>query len=139
MKYPSRKWILAGAVALAFTAATSMFAQGVTTSAVTGLVTDTSGNAVAGADVTVIHVSSQTKATTVTRSNGEYDLSGLRPGGPYSGTVGGKGFQTAPQLAVNLSRERAPSVNFNLPSAVVTLEPVTVKASGDTTFDQGNM
>ncbi|HXN35003.1 MAG TPA: TonB-dependent receptor [Opitutaceae bacterium] len=139
MKYPSRKWILAGAVALAFTAATSMFAQGVTTSAITGLVTDTSGNAVAGADVTVVHVSSQTKSTTVTRSNGEYDLSGLRPGGPYSVTVGGKGFQTSTQTGVNLSLDRAASVNFSLTSAVVTLEPVTVEASGDTTFDQGNM
>jgi hypothetical protein len=139
MKYPSRKWILAGAVALAFTAATSMFAQGVTTAAISGLVTDSSGNGVAGADVTIVHVASQTKAITVTRSNGEYDVSGLRPGGPYSVTVGGKGYQTETQEGVYLALDRAASVDFKLSSAVVTLEPVTVGASADTTFDQGNM
>ena len=76
--------VLFAAFALSFAITTSLFGQGVTTSAITGSVTDASGAPISGAIVLVVNESTALKATTVTRSNGAYDISGLQTGGPLS-------------------------------------------------------
>src|SRR5271168_2668328 len=83
MKYPSSKWIMAGAIALAFSA-TTMFGQGVTTSEISGFVTDKAGAPISGAKVVATHIPTGTHYQTVSNSTGTYAIDGLRPGGPYS-------------------------------------------------------
>jgi len=55
-----------------------------TTSAVRGEVTATDGAPIVGAQVTLTHVPSGTRANTVSGANGGFDARGLRVGGPYT-------------------------------------------------------
>src|SRR3954470_18527877 len=79
--------ILGALVTLSFAIAGVAYGQGITTSALTGFVNDMQGKPVSGASVTVVHEPSGTRATAVTRANGQYDFSGLRVGGPYTVTA----------------------------------------------------
>lgn len=119
------KWLLASVVALLGFAATAN-AQGITTAAMTGLVTDHDGNAVAKATVTVVHQPTGSKATTVTRANGRYDLSGLRVGGPYTVTVATPANETSTQENVYLNVGGQADVDFALGTDIVKMETFTV-------------
>ena len=68
-------------------------AQGVTTSAVSGIVTDTSGVPIEGATVLAIHTPSGTQYRARSRSSGAYTLPNVRVGGPYRITTTFIGFQ----------------------------------------------
>lgn len=70
------------------------FGQGVTTSSMSGLVTDASGDALPGAVVNALHEPTGTNYTTVTRANGKYSIFNMRVGGPYKVTVSMTGFKT---------------------------------------------
>lgn len=59
------------------------FAQN-TTAGVGGVVTDSSGAPLAGAEVTITHVESGTVSRVTTDASGRYNARGLRVGGPYA-------------------------------------------------------
>jgi len=133
------RFLSAGAAALALALAGTAYGQGVTTASLSGSVKDTSGAPIAGAKVSAIHVPSGTQSTAVTRSNGEYNLEGLRPGGPYSVTVT-SAAGTKTNDGVYLDVGALARSNFSFESAVVTMEAVKVNTtSDDTTFDSGAM
>ncbi|MEJ0064811.1 MAG: carboxypeptidase regulatory-like domain-containing protein [Caulobacteraceae bacterium] len=69
--------------ALALAASTAAYAQQ-TTGSIRGQVTDDAGKPVSGVTITVTHVPTGTKATSVTGADGGYNLLNLRPGGPYT-------------------------------------------------------
>src|SRR5690348_14136929 len=69
--------------ALALAASTAVYAQQ-TTGSVRGQVTDEAGKPLGGVTVTVTHVPTGTKSTTVSEGDGSYALQNLRPGGPYT-------------------------------------------------------
>ena len=69
-----------------FFVALSASAQ-VTTSALSGVVTDENHEAMIGATITALHTPSGTKYNAVTNMDGRYTIQGMRPGGPYSVTV----------------------------------------------------
>ena len=106
-------------------------AQGVTTGAISGIVTDTQMQPVAGASVLAIHEPSGTSYEATTRADGRYSIPGMRVGGPYSVQVtyvgSGTAFepQTQEMIAVNLGV--ATDVNFNV-RAIAVQEQVTVTA-----------
>ncbi|MBQ6209901.1 MAG: carboxypeptidase regulatory-like domain-containing protein [Prevotella sp.] len=74
---------------------TTMVAQ-ITTSTMTGKVTEATpdGVAIIGATVQAVHEPSGTRYATVTNSDGRFDIQGMRTGGPYSVTVSYIGYQT---------------------------------------------
>ncbi len=132
---------MAGAVALllAFSTAIQTYGQGVTTSGIAGFVHTSDGKPVVGAKVTAVLISSGTRATTSSRSDGDFSFSGMRPGGPYTVTVEGSNFTTQSQSDIMLDVGSQVRVDFAVSNDVVKLEALTVHSSRDTIFDSGAM
>jgi Carboxypeptidase regulatory-like domain len=105
-------------------------AQGVTTSRVTGTVTDDQHRPVPGATVTAVHVPSGTTYTAVTRTDGKFDIPGMRVGGPYTVTATLNGFEAQTQENVFLNLGTAADLDFGLKVAAVAMD-VTVNAVSD--------
>ena len=104
-------------------AAAPAFAQS-TSAAVAGTVTSPSGQAVAGAEVTILHVESGTVSRATTDGSGRYVARGLRVGGPYTITIkSAEGSRS--EEGVYLSLSQANTVNAALQPDVTTLEAVT--------------
>ena len=104
---------------------TSRAAAQVTTGAISGVVTDTQGQPVPGANVIAIHLPSGTSYETTTRADGRFSMPAMRVGGPYSVTVAytgsGGGAAFAPQTEDNIM------VNLGVGTDVpITVSPITV-------------
>ncbi|MBS0656611.1 MAG: TonB-dependent receptor [Verrucomicrobia bacterium] len=103
------------AVAALFTLAPGhVRAQGVTSAAIEGVVTDASGQPVVGANVTGVHTPSGSTYSTVTRSGGNYTLSNVKVGGPYTVTVSSSGSATKRVSGINTDLSQATRVNVAL-------------------------
>lgn len=127
---------LAGGAALlvlAMASAPAVYAQE-TTSALHGTVT-ANGAPVAGAAVTITHVPSGTRSTTVSGADGGFDSRNLRVGGPYTVTVTAPGYPARSFSDVYLSL----SQTFDLPAEVAAAEvaAVEVVAAGRATDETG--
>lgn len=105
-------------------AAAPSFAQS-TSAGVGGMVTDTSGQAVAGAEVTITHVESGTVSRVTTDASGRYNARGLRVGGPYTIVIVKPGAGTTSEDNVFLNLNQVNTVNVALNGDVATLETVT--------------
>ena len=79
-----------------------------------GLVTDNHGRALLLANVTVTHIPSGTLYVTTTREDGQFHLSGLRPGGTYSIKVSYVGFKEQERRSVHLEPQQSSKVDFSL-------------------------
>lgn len=132
-------WFALLGLAAAFLVAPGLIAQGVTTAGIGGFVTDKANNPVSGASVTVTHQPSGTVATTLTRTNGQYSVSGLRVGGPYSVKVSSSTISAAEKGEIYLELGANADVSFVVASDVVVLEAVSVAADRDLTFGTGKM
>jgi hypothetical protein len=140
LNHPSMRWIWAGAIALVFSTAATMFGQGVTTSALSGFVTDKDGKPVSGATVAVVMTESGTRYSAVTRSTGQYEVSGLLPGGPYTVTASAAGYPNGEASDVYLELGATKALDLTMSSEVVKLEAYKVSETGkDLTFDSGVM
>ncbi|MFV0391270.1 MAG: carboxypeptidase regulatory-like domain-containing protein [Paludibacteraceae bacterium] len=104
-----------------------LFAQ-VTTSSMSGVVTD-AGGAVIGAAVIATHTPSGTTYGTATNSEGRYNLNGMRVGGPYTVEVSyvGYGKSTANNITLSLGENYA--LNVVLSEETSTLDEVLVTAA----------
>ncbi|MBK8922291.1 MAG: TonB-dependent receptor [Saprospirales bacterium] len=104
------------------------FAQ-VTTSTISGLVTDANGDGLIGATVVATHVPSGTRYGTATNTAGRYTLPAVRVGGPFSVTVSYTGFeaQTLENIYTNLGVST--NLNFQLKESGVALEEVAITAN----------
>jgi hypothetical protein len=96
------------------------------------------GEGVAGANVIAIHLPSGTSYEATTRSDGRFQINGVRVGGPYSVTVaytGGGGTAFAPETQENIEvfLGVAADMTFSVKEIAVT-ETVTVTAQSDAVF-----
>jgi hypothetical protein len=114
------------------------FAQGVTTGALNGLVTNEQQQPIQGATVIAIHLPSGTNYETVTRADGRFTIPGMRVGGPYSVTVtyagtGGTAFEPQTQEDVTVTLGIGIDLTFRV-RAIAVQETVTVSATVDPVF-----
>lgn len=118
---------------VAFIAGVASFAnaQGVTTGALSGAVTDASGAPVVGAQVQVVNRSTGARVNGTTRDNGFYTALGLEVGGPYTVTVRRIGFQPAQRDNITVSLGQTATADFQLNAQTATLSGVTVTGSAD--------
>ena len=109
-----------------------------TTAQLGGSVVDAEGNPVAGASVTVLHVPSGTTRTSVTNASGQFVVTGLRVGGPYSVSAGSAGYQSA--AVENVYAELGRRANVSLvvaPAAVLAEVEVTAAGTAGTAIGVG--
>jgi outer membrane receptor for ferrienterochelin and colicin len=138
-KSSAAKLLLTGILTLCLALTSAVFGQGITSSALGGFVTTKQGQPVADATVTVVHVPTGTRSTTTTRTNGQYNLSGLRVGGPYSVTVTGKDYTPETTNDLYLDLGSAGTANFTLSTEVIQLEAMSVTGSRDSIFGSGKI
>jgi hypothetical protein len=119
---------------IAFAGTTVVRAQGVTTSAMTGTVTDSANVPLAGAHVAAVHVPSGTSYSATTLSNGRFTIPGMRVGGPYRVTVSMVGYRRQVQNDINLTLGVAADLTFMMGQVSVELEAITVSGRADAVF-----
>jgi hypothetical protein len=100
----------------------------VITASLEGTVLDPSGAAVPKASVTVVNTSTNLEARTVTGSDGRYSFPSLPPGGPYTITVAGSGFNTEVRTGITLEVNQSLRLDFTLRLGATT-ETVQVTAA----------
>ena len=98
-------------IAVFFTTVTFAFGQ-VTTSGISGTVSDSKGETLPGATVVAIHSPSGSQYATVTNTQGHYSINGMRVGGPYKVTVTFVGYKD--QVSDNLTMALGVTSNLNV-------------------------
>jgi hypothetical protein len=114
---------------LGFTAPAA--AQGVTTSAVTGRVTNEQGEPIEGVAVVATNTRTGAEYRVVTRADGRYLLQGLQPGGPYRVQASRVGLAMQSRAGVNLALSATQTVDFTLAAQAVLLEAIAVTAEDE--------
>ena len=112
----------------------AVHAQGVTTGSIQARVINADGSPVVGARVTATHRPSGTTYSGSTRADGRATIAGMRVGGPYRVVAAAIGFEPQLRDSVFIGLGVAEEVDFSLQQAIVTLEEVTVTATGETVF-----
>ncbi|MFQ5649307.1 MAG: carboxypeptidase regulatory-like domain-containing protein, partial [bacterium] len=112
-------------------AASGLYAQGVTTAGMSGIVSDDKGEALPGANVMAIHEPSGTQYGTAVRSGGAFTIPNMRIGGPYSVSVSFIGFKTQKEENVYLSLGQTLRLNFTLSQEAIAMEAIQVTAELD--------
>ena len=129
------RWIVRASRACVAAAVFSMLfagaalAQGVTTGAIAGRVTDPQGQPVNQAAVQVTHRGTGFTTATRTRENGQYLVQGLEVGGPYTVVVRAIGFQPFTRDGVDVKLSEATRLDARLVPQAVELTAVTVTGS----------
>ncbi len=106
----------------------SVFAQGVTTAALNGTVTDNNGQPLPGVNVMAVHQPSGTKYGVTTRGDGQFNLPNLRVGGPYTVSVSILGFAKQEHKNINLQLSQTMRQDFRLTQEDVQIGAVEVTA-----------
>ena len=106
----------------------------VTSSAISGQITDSKGETLPGATVVAIHVPSGSRYGSITNEKGFYTIPAVRVGGPYTVSVTFIGFsdQTKENIFANLGT--VANVDFVLKDGGTQLEEVVVTGSGSDIF-----
>ncbi len=126
------RWSLALAVILSASAlcgTSSISAQGVTTGAISGTITDASGAPVDNAQIQVTNRSNGARVGGLSRSTGVYTIVGLDVGGPYSILVRRIGFQPEQRDGIAVSLGQTVKADFKLQPQAATLSTVAVTVS----------
>lgn len=117
----------------------SLAAQGVTTGAIAGTITDGNGRPVENAQVQIVNRTTGFRSGSLSRANGYYYVQGLEVGGPYTVSVRRIGFEPAERPNIMISLSQTTRVDIALAQSAVTLSAVTVTGTSyNTTFSPSN-
>ena len=105
----------------------TMSAQ-VTTATMSGKVT-AQDEPIIGATIVAVHEPSGTRYGTVTNVSGQFNLQGMRTGGPYKVEISYVGYQTAIYKGINLSLGENYVLNVSLKESSELLDEIVVTAS----------
>ena len=124
---------LAATLSLVFVAstATTAGAQGITSGAVSGFITDTEGNGIVGAQVTITNRTTGYVVRTTTREGGRYAAQGLESGGPYSISARRIGFEPANRDNIMIQLGQTSRQDLAMTAQTANLGTVEVRASSD--------
>ncbi len=105
-----------------------MFGQGATTSSLSGKITDSKGEALAGASVVAVHVPSGTQYATIADNAGNYRIQNMRVGGPYTVNVSFIGYATSSYTDITLRLGETYVQDAQLSESTTALKEVVVTA-----------
>ena len=126
------KRLLCAALVVLLTANSVAYAQGSATSSLSGVVTDTGGGVIPGANVVVKNIATGVTSETSTTAAGAFSVPAL-PAGTYSITVSLSGFKTAVLSDIRLVTATPVSVQVKLEVGELT---ETVEVRGASTLVQ---
>ncbi len=112
-----------------------VFAQGITTSSISGFVTDNSGVALPGANIVAVHEPTGTQYGSTSRLDGNFNLPNLRSGGPYSITVTYVGYIEEKVENIQLALGQNLVLRFQLNEEATQLGEIVVSSTRDKIFD----
>lgn len=108
----------------------SVVSAQVTTSSISGNVTDQKGEPLVGATVIAIHVPSGTQYGAAADTKGNYRIYNVRPGGPYTLRFQMIGYQTVEKTGIQLALAENSINNAYLNEDAIGMEAVVVSADG---------
>jgi len=118
-------------IVLVIAVPTMILAQGVTKSAINGMITDDKGEPLVGANVVAVHEPSGTSYGAAVRDGGFFDIPNMRVGGPYIVTVTFVGYQEQKEENVYLRLGQTARLDFSLAETALTTETIEVVAEQD--------
>lgn len=127
--------VLSAAVALVVAA--PALAQS-TSSGIGGQVVSTSGQPVAGVEVTITHMESGTVSRTTTDASGRYNVRGLRVGGPYTIVINKAGQSKKTEDGIYLELNQVSTFNATLGAATKLATVQVVGSARSLQFDSNN-
>ena len=122
-----RVWAAVAVLSLGFSPA-STFAQ-VVASGITGRVVDEAGRPIANADVTAVHIATNTTSREITRDNGRFSFRGLPVGGPFTVTATVDNVTIESVNGVQTILGENVDIQLSASSHVQVLEELIVQAS----------
>jgi hypothetical protein len=111
--------------------------QGVTTSSMSGIVTDREGVPLPDATVTAVHLPSNTSYRALVRAGGAYTIPNMRIGGPYRVTVAAIGFQPLAKDNIQLALGQVFRYDARLERQVVQIEELEITETRDQVLSAG--
>lgn len=116
-------------------ASSGVYAQGNTTSSISGNVNDKDSQTLPGASILATHTPSGTRYTASTDGNGNFRISNMRVGGPYQILITFVGFKTFEGNDVYLQLGETKDFKVVLQEESNELQEVVVRTSRDNTFN----
>ena len=113
------------------------YSQGVTTAALNGIISESNGDPLPGANVIVVHEPSGTEYGTTSRLDGRFDLPAVRVGGPYKITVSFVGYKSQETEIPYLQLGQNLKIDFTLSTETVELSTVTVMSEKNSILSSG--
>ena len=101
----------------------------VTTSSMSGKVTDDKGETLIGATILAKHIPTGSEYGVITREDGRYNINNMNPGGPYSITVSYIGFQDFTAENIFLGLGQSFNLSAKLSESALQLDEVVIKES----------
>ncbi|MCK9407731.1 MAG: carboxypeptidase regulatory-like domain-containing protein [Bacteriovoracaceae bacterium] len=106
--------------------ASAMYAQGVTSAALSGKVVDATGQAIVGANIVALHEPSGTKFGNISRDDGNFNIANVRPGGPYTIKVSLLGYQDKERKNVFVQLGDNLELNFSIAEKAIEAAEVVI-------------
>ena len=111
------------------------WAQGVTTSSISGVVKDQKDEPLPGATIIAVHTASGTQYGTSSRVDGGFTIPNARVGGPYTISTTFVGYHEDKRENIYLSLGQTYNLKIQLSEEAVELESVVVTASAGDVFN----
>ena len=108
-----------------------VWAQGVTTSSLTGTIKDDKGEVIPGANIVATHIPSGTTYGTSSRADGHYNFPAMRVGGPYTIKVSFIGYKEQIQDEVYVQLGETLILDYPLIAETTQLEAIVVTGVQD--------
>jgi len=112
-------------------------AQGVTTSAIRGIVATEKGEELPSANVVAVHQPSGTRYGATSRTNGQYNILNMKIGGPYTVTASILGYKKESKTDVYLSIGQDMRIDFRLTEEPIAGPEVVVMGEVDKVMNSG--